>query len=80
MGNWSVQQEAKKEVKEKERTSRETLGKFFYDLAQLTFAGLVLGGITPIYANVEAGINWYVLTAGSVWTIMLAKVGNTILK
>jgi hypothetical protein len=41
---------------------------------------LVLGGITPIYANVEAGINWYVLTAGSVWTIMLAKVGNTILK
>lgn len=49
-------------------------------MAQLTFAGLVLGGITPIYANVEAGINWYVLTAGSVWTIMLAKVGNTILK
>ena len=32
MGNWSVQQEAKKEVKEKERTSRETLGKFFYRL------------------------------------------------
>ena len=68
MGNWSVQQEAKKEVKEKDKVRRET------------FAGLVLGGITPIYANVEAGINWYVLTAGSVWTIMLAKVGNTILK
>lgn len=80
MGNWSVQQEAKKEVKEKDKVRREKLAGFFFNLAQLTFAGLVLGGITPIYANVEAGINWYVLTAGSVWTIMLAKVGNTILK
>ncbi len=80
MGNWSVQQEAKKEVKEKDKVRREKLAGFFFNLAQLTFAGLVLGGITPIYANVEAGINWYVLTAGSVWTIMLAKVENTILK
>ena len=80
MGSWSEQQEDKKEVREKDKVRRETLGKFFFDLAKLTFAGLVLGGITPIYANVEAGINWYVLAAGSVWTIMLAKVGNTILK
>lgn len=80
MGNWSEQQEAKKEVKEKDKVRREKLAGFFFNLAQLTFAGLVLGGITPIYANVEAGVNWYVLAAGSIWTIMLAKVGNTILK
>lgn len=61
MGNWSVQQEAKKEVKEKDKVRREKLAGFFFNLAQLTFAGLVLGGITPIYANVEAGINWYKL-------------------
>lgn len=29
MGNWSEKQEAKKEVKEKEKLSREALGKFF---------------------------------------------------
>ena len=47
MGNWSVQQEAKKEVKEKERTSRETLGKFFYDLAKLVFTAMALvGGVS----------------------------------
>lgn len=44
MGNWSVQQEAKKEVKEKERASRETLGKFFYDLAKLVFTAMALVG------------------------------------
>lgn len=37
MGSWSEQQEVKKEVKEKEKTSRETLGKFFYDLAKYLY-------------------------------------------
>ena len=36
MGNWERQQEAKTEAREKERLSREVLGKFFYDLAKLT--------------------------------------------
>ena len=40
MGSWSEQQEVKKEVKEKEKTSRETLGKFFYDLAKISFTAL----------------------------------------
>ena len=43
MGSWSEQQEVKKEVKEKEKTSRETLGKFFYDLAKISFTALVVG-------------------------------------
>ena len=33
MGNWSERQEIKQERKERDKTSRETLGKFFYDLA-----------------------------------------------
>ena len=41
MGSWSEQQEVKKEVKEKEKTSRETLGKFFYDLAKISFTALI---------------------------------------
>lgn len=57
MGNWSVQQEAKKEVKEKDKVRREKLAGFFFNLAQLTFAGLVLGGITPIC---QCG-SWYKL-------------------
>ena len=48
MGNWEKQQEVKKETRERERTSREVLGKFFYDLAKLIFAAMVMGGIVPI--------------------------------
>ena len=47
MGNWSVQQEAKKEVKEKDKVRREKLAGYFFNLSQLTFVALVLGGITP---------------------------------
>lgn len=39
MGKWSEQQEVKKETKEKDKMRRETLGKFFFDLAKLAFAG-----------------------------------------
>ena len=45
MGNWSEQQEAKKEVKEKDKVRRETLGKFFFDLAKLAFEVFSLVGL-----------------------------------
>lgn len=80
MGYYSKKQEEKNEIKEKDKVRREKLAGFFFNLAQLTFAALVLGGITPLYTNAEIGVNWYVLIAGSILTVMLARVGNTILK
>lgn len=44
MGNWSKVQEEKKEGKEKDKVRREKLAGFFFNLAQLVFAGLVVGG------------------------------------
>ena len=38
-----------KEEKEKQKTSRETLGKFFYDLAKTTFAVMVLGNVATVF-------------------------------
>jgi hypothetical protein len=43
MGKFIEIQEARKEVKEKEKVSRETLGKFFYDLAKTSFTVMVAG-------------------------------------
>lgn len=80
MGNWSEHQEAKKERKEKDKTRREKLAGYFFNLSQLTFVALVLGGVTPLYTNIEIGINWYVLTAGIILTVILANIGNLILK
>lgn len=52
MGNFSERQEAKKETKEKDRTRREKLAGYFFDLSKLIFAALVLGGITPFMCTV----------------------------
>lgn len=48
MGSWSKEQEEKKEVKEKDKTRREKLAGYFFDLAKLSFAGLVVGGMVSI--------------------------------
>ena len=63
MGSWSEQQEANKERKEKDKTRRDKLAGYFFNLSQLTFVALVLGGVTPLYTNIEVGINWYILVA-----------------
>ena len=80
MGCWSEQQEVKKERKEKDKTRRDKLAGYFFSLSQLTFVALVLGGVTPLYTNIEVGINWYILVAGITLTIILANIGNLILK
>lgn len=80
MGNYSKKQEEKKENKERDKTRRETLGKFFYDLAKLTFAAIVLGGLTPIYTNMDNSTNWSLIIAGTIFTIIFSLIGNKILK
>lgn len=80
MGNWSEQQDVKKEYKEKNKVRKEKLAGYFFNLSQLTFVALVLGGITPIYTMIDLGINWYVLVAGLILTVILANIGNRILK
>lgn len=51
MGNWSKLQEVEKEGKEKEKLSRETLGKYFYDLSKLSFGAMVLGVVVPWFSD-----------------------------
>lgn len=80
MGNWKIQQIKKQENQERDRSRRETLGKFFYDLAKLTFAGLVIGSIAPLYMNIENANYWYTVLTGSILTIIFASIGNRILK
>ena len=80
MGNFSKMQEAKKEVKEKDKTRREKLAGYFFDSSKLILAGVVIGGITPLYSDNTKEINVYVIIAGIVATILLAWIANKILK
>lgn len=43
MGAWSQQQEIRKETKERDKTRKEKLAGYFFDLSKLSFAGLVVG-------------------------------------
>lgn len=80
MGNWEKQQEAIKEAKERDKTSRENLGKFFYDLAKLAFAALVIGSITSIVVKDNNIESWIIVGIGSFVTYIFAYIGYKIIK
>ena len=80
MGNWSDQQEIKKEGKEKDKTRREKLAGYFFDLSKLSFAGLVISIILPLFSNVENTILWLAALFGTVLTISSVMLANKILK
>lgn len=80
MGNWSQQQEVKKEAKERERTGRETLGKYFYDLSKLSFTGLVIGWIVPLAGTDKKYIDFVILLSGVLLTVLFAITARRILK
>lgn len=82
MGNWSEQQEVKKEFKEKDKVRREKLASFFFDLAKVTYTVLVVGLLVTLFQN-KLYTN-YLMSALVVVGILLAfefaKIGNNILK
>lgn len=80
IGNWDKQQEDRKDTKEKNKIRREKLVEFFYDIAKLSFAGLVVGFVMPIFSDVKNENNWYVIVIGIVLTVLSASLANKILK
>ena len=80
MGKWEKQQEVIKESKEKEKISRETLGKFFYDLAKTSFTIMVAGSAVSFFTNKEQTPYWLLLLVGVFVTIVFASIGYTIIK
>ena len=80
MGKWEKQLEVIKESKEKEKISRETLGKFFYDLAKTSFTIMVAGSAVSFFTNQEQSPYWLLLSVGVFVTIVFASIGYTIIK
>lgn len=70
-----------KDNKEKEKTSRETLGKFFYDLAKTSFASMVVGDVVAMFLKEHLTNNAVGLfVIGVLATIIFAGIGFKILK
>lgn len=66
--------------RDREKTGRENLGKFFYDLAKTTFAVMVLGNTMSIFGLAEFSIkSIYMALLGVIITSLFASIGNRIL-
>lgn len=80
MGNFSNQQKAREEAKERDKLTRETIAKYFLDLSKLVFTAIVLGGLTPVFTGEPIYANWGFVLVGVISTICLAVFGYRILK
>ncbi|WP_289104614.1 DUF6722 family protein [uncultured Bacteroides sp.] len=67
-------------LRKRNETRREKLAGYFFDLSKLTFAGLVIGGITPLFKDDADGIGWVTTLLGIVSTYIFAFFANRIIK
>ena len=60
--------------------SRETLGKFFYDLAKIVFTALVTGSLVTM-VTLQALSVWHLIliVVGIASTFVLARIGNNLI-
>lgn len=82
MSKFAEQQKMKDEAKDRDKTRRENIAKYYLDLSKLTFTALVLGSITIIITGKD--INYLavagMMVGGIASTVILAKIGNQIFK
>ncbi len=82
MSNFSRQVEKREDRKEKDKTRKDKLAGYFFNLSQVSFTALVVG--VPITLFKEELYDNYILMTmiviGIVFTISFAKIGNNILK
>ena len=69
-----------RDEKDKVKSRKEKLAGYFYDLSKLTFAALVLGGMSSLYTDEFKPYTIYVFIAGLVLTYITAFSANRILK
>lgn len=69
-----------REDREKERVGRETMGKFFYDLAKAIFTAMVVGSMVSFFTpDTQTWSVVVMLVVGLAFTAALATIGNSIL-
>lgn len=73
----------KSEQRELHRLRKESFGKYFYTLSQLTFAALVLGGAVPFTTGdkrfEDINPEWIVFEVFAIiFTILFAIIGHKI--
>lgn len=68
------------EKKERQKVRREKRAGLFYDLCKLTFAGVVIGGITPLFSKSINELEWGTIVFGMIASAVFAFIADRILK
>ena len=67
--------------REREKSIRETIGKFFFDWAKTTFTAMVIGCSVALITGMEEALPYAILLGvGVISTVLLAVIGYYILK
>jgi len=82
MSNFGKNIEQKKERKEKDKSRKDKLSSYFFDLSKVTYTVLVVGLFVFIiqnetYRNISLNIG---VLIGICFAILFARIGNNILK
>lgn len=80
MGRFENQIKAREESKENDKLTRESLGKYFYDLAKVTFTAMVVGGAVAWISDAAKEYSWKLLAIGCAATALLTYIGYKIIK
>ena len=60
----------------KANSGREAQGDFYYDLAKLTFGGIVIGEILALQSDLTNVLNWVTVAFGVIATCIFATLGK----
>lgn len=80
MGTFDENRKAKEEIKKKNDIRKEKIAGYFFDLSKLSFAGMVIGSMTPMFTNIDNGVNWYSTILGVITSYVFAFFANRILR
>ena len=79
-GKFSDIKQKEQETKERDRVRREKLASYFFDLSKLTFGGMVVGIIIPLFTSTSDMRLWVAISSGILLTILSALLANKILR
>lgn len=69
-----------KEDREKDKMSRENLGKFFYDLAKASFTTMVITNVVTMFISENYILAIILFFVGVIATTVFARIGYKIIK
>lgn len=80
MGNYMKQTEAREERKERDKTRREKLASYYFDISKLSFAGIFATIVIPLITEEQTVRMWVAGVFGLILTVLSAMLANKILK